>query len=476
MEHLRCLPAVCLVALTLVAAPVAAQEDAAVPPAGGAPGPAGDEGETAGAQESAEGSADEAMEPDDAAARPPTSARAEQGEGAGSPARGRGAGATEGAAPRVVRASTRGTEWVADVYDSARGALVTIRCGWRRGTGFLFESPDQVATTDRWAGCTRGIEVDLPDGQTVEVERGRVDYEAGVALLRLPVRASAEPLRAAEAPLRVGDPVAVLGKDPHGDNPPVVAVGMVTAEPGETVRTDVDPPEGSTGGPVLGADGSVVGVMGRGRHHGPAGRVEPVAHLDTLTAEGSEEDLGRTVTVGLGLFGALTLDEDPAVEGRDVWLGGFGGALSLTVLDRLTFVGGFSVLRDATDLFAEDGTIKRSAHRYQAELRGGWRILLSSHFPVYLIPSLGASARWDTWTDRHLRIQLADPACDLSAGSACELSTDVVEEETDDFSITPYVHLAMRMGPLELGYSLSLAVDAPGTLVHRFLLTGWLGR
>jgi len=191
--------------------------------------------------------------------------------------------------------------------------------------------------------------------------------------------------------------------------------------------------------------------------------------------EPDDASLGRALSFGIGPFLALELDEDPAVDGRSVSLGGFGGQLAVNLFDRLALVGGFAYLRDTSDMF-DDGEIERTARRYQGELRLGYRIMPFEGVPIYVIPSLGATASWTTWTDRRLRIQLDDPSCDLSDGSACELTTDVVEaEDKDPFSVEPYLHLALRLGFLEAAYSLAYDPDGPGDLVHRFTLAAWIG-
>lgn len=474
MRHSVLLRGLAVLALAQgVATTASAQtEPDAAPPDEAAPA---DDGETVG-----EADADDAPADDEGAPSGEAVPAGDEGEAASDEAR-----STEAAAPPARRPvapaepptpPAGGDEpWVRGVHDRASGSVVTIHCGWRRGTGFLFGSADRVAATHGWDRCTRAIHVHLPDGTSVDVDRGRVSWDDGVALIHLPRPSRTEPLSPSAAPVRVGDPIAALGHD-H-DVGAVVATGMVSARPGRSIRAQLEPPPGARGGPVLNADGEVVGVMTRRHGHmGDDVQIVPVARLEALADGGTDDTLGRTFSFGIGPFGALALDEDPAVSGDGVWLGGFGGALSATVADRLTLVGGFSVLRDASGLF-DDGVVKRSVRRYQAEGRLGWRLLLSSRWPVYVVPALGASARWDRWTDRQLRIQLEDPACDLSDGSACELSTDVVREEEDDFSVTPYVHLSLRLGFLDVGYTLSLVVDddTPGTFVHRFVVGAWLG-
>ena len=336
------------------------------------------------------------------------------------------------------------------------------------GTGFLFREDRVVASTDRWDACTRGVEVVLLSGAVVPVDVGRVAH--GVALLRLSSAPGGEALEPRSEPAQVGDRILILDRARHGGER-VAITGRIAAVTGETIRTDIRDDDVHAGAPVLDEQGRVVGVTHRQRHSDRV-RVVPVQRLVDLDTA-AEASVGRPLGFDLGILGALVWDEDPRVDGRGVMLGGFGGGVRLSLFDRLTLLASYAYLRDTSDLFEHDGLVERVATRHQVEASLGWRFLGFYGVNAYITPSIGAAARWTEWTDRQLSIELDDPMCDVSMG-ACAVSTRIVESEDDDFSIAPYVRLALSAGFGELAYSLGYAFDTE-SLVHQLTLTAWLG-
>ena len=371
--------------------------------------------------------------------------------------------------PVPALAQPDASAWIRQVHHTASPSVVAVRCGKRLGTGFVFGEDRVVASTDRWDGCTRGIEVVLTSGGVVPVDVGRVS-EHGVALLRLSSAAGVASLEPRSGGLEVGERILIVDRARDGGR--VVSAGMIAGVPDETIRTDIRDPDVHDGAPVLDAEGRVVGVAHRDRG---SDRVEilPVERLVSLDAV-AETSLGYPLSLDIGLLGALVWDEDPAVSGRGAMLGGLGGSIRMSLFDRLALVASYVHVRDTSDLFEHDRAVERRAVRHQVDASLGWRFLGFYGVNAYVTPSVGATARWTTWTHRQLRLELEDPTCDPAA-SACEVATDIVETDDDDFSITPYVRIAVSAGPLELGYSLALAIDAPGTFVHQLSLTAWLG-
>ena len=360
------------------------------------------------------------------------------------------------------------SSWIRRTHHAASPAVVTIRCGSRMGTGFLFGDDRVVAATDAWDRCTRGIEVVTLSGAAIPVDVGRVSA-GGVALLRLSAAAGGEGLEARSEPAQVGDRIVIVDRTRHGAR--YAITGRVSGTAGDILTSDVRDDSVHAGAPVLDADGRVVGVVRRERRSDRV-TIVPVGRLVELD-QAPEASLGLPLSFDLGILGALEWDEDPRVDGRGVMLAGFGGAVRLNLFDRLTLIASYAYVRDTSDLFEHDGLVERVATRHRVDASLGWRFLGFYGVNAYITPSVGAAARWTEWTDRQARLRRDDPMCD-PATSACEVSVDVVETDDDEFSISPYLRLALSAGWGELAYSLGLAFD-PDTLVHTLTLTAWLG-
>lgn len=152
----------------------------------------------------------------------------------------------------------------------ARAAPSVVGVEHRRGHGSgLVLAPDGLVLTN--AHVTRGdgsLAVRLPGGEAVRAVRVGEDPRTDLAVVRTEARALA-PLALCERPLRVGELVVAIG-NPLGFER-TVTLGVVSAlhrqlpGPGGTpldglVQTDAAVNPGSSGGPLLDADGLVAGV------------------------------------------------------------------------------------------------------------------------------------------------------------------------------------------------------------------------
>lgn len=140
----------------------------------------------------------------------------------------------------------------------------------RVAAGFVVSGAEGLIVTavHAVAGCER-IVVKLPDQRVVEAQRVGEDEEADIALLRLPFALPEPPRPGRSAALRAGDWVLAIG-EPYGLGRSVVA-GIVGGkdrhfvEDGELlfIQSDLALNPGNSGGPLLDADGALVGMNTR---------------------------------------------------------------------------------------------------------------------------------------------------------------------------------------------------------------------
>lgn len=141
--------------------------------------------------------------------------------------------------------------------------------GGGTGSGFLCGRPDLALTNHHVIAKATAVRATLADGRTEIVDVIGSDPATDLALLRVP-DVGVEPLAlAADERLRVGDYAFAVGC-PHGLSHTVTAgiisaLGRSLAAPGgnsieDVVQTDAPLNPGNSGGPLLDADGQVVGV------------------------------------------------------------------------------------------------------------------------------------------------------------------------------------------------------------------------
>jgi len=162
--------------------------------------------------------------------------------------------AVETAAPAVVMVSAGGS--------SAADALPM-------GSGFVISPDGYVITSAQVAQRLAVVTVIFPSGATFKAERVGSDPETGIAVFRtldtaheaLPAvkLADSSLVRAGQAVLLLSAPVGLEGTATAGivSNP---ARRLDTDDPRELIQTDALFTAGSAGGPLINADGEVIGV------------------------------------------------------------------------------------------------------------------------------------------------------------------------------------------------------------------------
>jgi S1-C subfamily serine protease len=163
---------------------------------------------------------------------------------------------------------------VAAIVDAARPAVLhlrTLRGGRSAGTGsgFLCGPGGTALTNHHVVAGADAVEATLPDGSSVLADVAGSDPTVDLAVLRLPDPAGPGLAFGDSARLRVGDFALAIGC-PHGLAHSVSA-GIVSglgrslqSQGGRTIedviQTDAPLNPGNSGGPLLDADGQVVGI------------------------------------------------------------------------------------------------------------------------------------------------------------------------------------------------------------------------
>ncbi len=184
-------------------------------------------------------------------------------------------------------------EEIAGVVARVRGSVVSVVAGraanaapllWERGrparehslgSGFLI-SPDGLVLTSRHViDGADDVRVELDDGRSFAGAVVARDAPLDVALIRL-AGARGLPIAAlgASSGVRVGDPVIAIG-NPFGLGPSVT-VGILSASArtvedaptGDLLQTDAAVNPGDSGGPLLDAEGRVIGINTAVLEHG----------------------------------------------------------------------------------------------------------------------------------------------------------------------------------------------------------------
>lgn len=257
------------------------------------------------------------------------------------------------------------------------------------GSGFVISADGYIVTNEHVVGHATQIEVQFPDGRSMEAELVGSDHASDLALLKV---TPAEPLAYlafadATAPIP-GEWVIALG-NPFGlfeAADPTVTVGVVSAvgrnlqtrRDGrvyrDMIQTDAAINRGNSGGPLVNADGDVIGV--NTAIIGPAGGSVGIGFavpsdratriLDELRTHGEVDrsyytgvqliDVDRRIAQGLGLAqarGAFVRDVDPQSPADAAGLQRYDVIVSLDdrpVANRQDFLVGLYDFRPGDDV------------------------------------------------------------------------------------------------------------------------------
>ncbi|HZU22640.1 MAG TPA: S1C family serine protease [Terriglobales bacterium] len=177
---------------------------------------------------------------------------------------------------------------LADAVEAAGRNVVAVHEGGRAGVSATLWRDDIAVTAAHTIAGLKSVTLTLPDGTSGTAEVAGVLPTADLAVLKLAKKYSSHAQAAAAGALRVGDFVLAVGR--RGANGVVATHGIISAigEGEKPLRLDVQPFTGFSGGPLVGADGRVIGVNTSGPRRNlatiPAAAVESA--VVTLLAKG----------------------------------------------------------------------------------------------------------------------------------------------------------------------------------------------
>src|SRR5579859_5371086 len=157
-----------------------------------------------------------------------------------------------------------------EIIEKAQASIVQVRrAGRGGGTGFVWHEKGAIITNHHVvANASTKLEIELLDGRVLQASVVDSDPMLDLALLNVPAdKLPALPV-GDSAKLRVGELVFAIGH-PWGQRG-VVTAGIVSGtgevpahrggRPAEYIRSDVRLAPGNSGGPLLDAEGRVVGI------------------------------------------------------------------------------------------------------------------------------------------------------------------------------------------------------------------------
>ncbi len=373
-------------------------------------------------------------------------------------------------------AVTAGVSPASRVYEQVRPSVVRIDSAGGVGAGFVFHSARHIATALHVVATGRPISVRLPDGEPMpaRVVATSPDHDLAILALRAPLE-GAQPLAPPEpfTPV-IGQPAYVVG---HPFAPQAaldkrlvglldwsLSSGLVSALNDDVVQVDAPVNPGNSGGPIVDGQGRLLGVVSfEIRQSDGPGFAIAAPRLTELVSEIDED---------MSYWGAWAFHAGFAWGFQVTPAGVTSGpvtSLELVAWDRLALQVSSGDLNKS--LNPERGYPQTTLDHPYLELGAAWRFLfvLGNLAPLYLSVGGGASYDLRTEDDKTRFVEFIDPACPAS-GAPCE--TKVSLHSTDqrhDTGWGPYGLISMRVGPIDLRYSVSLALGADAQ-AHRFTM------
>ena len=204
---------------------------------------------------------------------------------------------------RSVQPGTGGT-----AFDSATGSEFNLSTG----SGFLIDGDGHVVTNAHVVSGVTAVQVTFQDGPTVSAHVIGKDEQTDLAVLALdpPADLDLHPLEFGDsAAVRPGDQVVAVGNptgmQANAGSGRIAAAGQRIEAPGgylidDVFETDAVIEPASSGGPLLGADGRVVGVTFRLPGEGETSGYAVPANVARDVVGKLEED-GKVVRPYIGL-------------------------------------------------------------------------------------------------------------------------------------------------------------------------------
>jgi S1-C subfamily serine protease len=215
------------------------------------------------------------------------------------------------AAPGVVYVRARTVQPGADAFQATAGNDLSLSTG----SGFVLDDDGRVLTNAHTINGVTAVQVTFSDGRTVPAHVVGKDEQTDLAVLAVdPDGLDLHPIELGDSDtVRTGDPVVVVansnGIEAGAGTGRIAAADQQIEAPGGYMidgvfATDAVIQPASSGGPLLGADGRVVGVTSR--MDGTSAFAVPVNTARSVV--GQLEQTGRVVRSYIGMRGTTTPD------------------------------------------------------------------------------------------------------------------------------------------------------------------------
>ena len=167
---------------------------------------------------------------------------------------------------------------MADAVERVSPALVLVNGRQRQpGSGIVY-APDLILTADHVLEREEDLTIQTHDKRTLAAQFVGRDLASDLALLSV-IESGLTPAVAASEPARVGQLALAIGR--ASENGPMASSGVVSSIGGPLrtgrgvvleryIRTDAIPYPGFSGGPLVDADGAVLGILTTGLVNGVA--------------------------------------------------------------------------------------------------------------------------------------------------------------------------------------------------------------
>jgi S1-C subfamily serine protease len=384
---------------------------------------------------------------------------------------------TLGAAP-VPSGDPEGTceaGWVKRVYQAAAGSIVKVESAGGLGAGFVFGTPNRIATAFHVIDTGRPVRVAFADGAPHAARVVAVDIDHDLALLEVASPpAHVSPLPAESTAPGVGDALLAIGH-PFGSAARFerrlrglftwsATTGIVSGKTDRYLQTDAALNPGNSGGPLLSCAGRVLGVVSLKLTSAEGiSLAVPVERLEALLdSVGKQPPYEGRWTLGHGSL-ALVWLRQPGSS-----LLGFSVGAGLVGADRwaLRLQPGLAWTLPPSD---ESPLQTERRRRASIDLTLGRRLPLLDTLSIYLVPTVGASLAFDHVERKTVSLSFDSPSC-FTPGVTCAPHSDVASEGSSERKLRPSAGASLLLGGLELGYLFQLDVNHPSQSFHRLSL------
>jgi S1-C subfamily serine protease len=197
---------------------------------------------------------------------------------------------------------------LASAVESAGGSAVTVNARRRMpATGIVWSADGLIVTANHVVERDDELTVGLPDGRTVDAKLIGRDPGSDLALLKIEA-GDLTPATRSDTEIKPGHLVLAIGRP--GPSGPMASFGVVsfiggawrTRRGGSVegfIRADVAMLPGFSGGPLVSADGTIVG-LNSSHLGGGGGLTVPAAAIDTIVASLQTHGKVRRGFLGIG--------------------------------------------------------------------------------------------------------------------------------------------------------------------------------